>query len=136
MTEDEGMQWLVDKMSNPTIFERINKTFKQSLKNKSETNNMRKQLIQEFKSPFVERVKTTSSDPLSKQMIIEYFDERIKTLPDTVIMDIHEDYLKSKMMKTDKGRDMVKNYILNHLELSYSLDGWFMEKLFTHLKKK
>jgi hypothetical protein len=136
MSEDEELQWLIEKMKNPTIFEKINKTIKQSLKDKSEIKVMRSQLIQEFKAPFIERVKATSSDPWSEQITIKCFDHRIKTLPDSFILNLYDDFLKSKTMKTEKGKDTVQNWILTTLELSYSLDGWFMKKMVNHIKKR
>ena len=81
---------------------------------------MRNRLIKEYKLPFTERIKIDSldfEDSWSKQMIIDHFDERIKTLPEEMILDLYGDYLKSKTMKTKSGRDAVNNYILHFLEL-------------------
>jgi hypothetical protein len=58
-------------------------------------------------------------------MKIDHFGERVKTLPDEIILDLYGDYVKSRTMKTEQGREAVNNYILHFLELSYDIDDWF-----------
>jgi hypothetical protein len=99
---------------------------------------MRYQLIKEYKLPFIERTKTGSPDfaeSWSQQLIIDHFDERVKTLPDSEIMDLYQDYLKLKVMKTESGKDAINNFILHNLELSYSENGWFSKKMVAAIKR-
>ena len=140
MVGTEEAQFFVEIFAKPTIFVKLKKSLRRLFTSSSGIINMRNRLIKEYKLPFIERIKIDSldfEDSWSKQMIIDHFDERIKTLPEEMIMDLYGDYLKSKTMKTASGRDAVNNYILHFLELSYNLDTWFSkEKMVARSKKK
>jgi hypothetical protein len=119
MVEDEVTLWEIDKMRHPTTSEKLQKTLKLSLMSKSEINAMRFQLIHEFKSDLI---KQPDKGP--------YFEKRMNTLPKDWIFDLHEDFLKMKQMKTEKGKEAAKNYIVNKIGLSYNLNGWFLHEVF------
>ena len=128
--EDEGVLWLMEKIKKPTIFHRIGKSINTPQRDKSELNTMHTKIIEEFKPLFMNHIQETTSGTLPHLIIGECFEERIRTLPDDVVSDIFDDYLKYKEMESETGRDIVRNYILNRIEMSYSLDDWFLEKIF------
>ena len=104
--------------------------------NKSKINNMRKELLQEFHSQFITYLNEKSDDVKSNQISASYFEKRMNTLPKRVIFDLYEDFLKLKQMETERGKDAVKNAILESIELSYSLNDWFRKELIEQIKNK
>jgi len=128
MVGTEETQFLTEIFSKPTLFVKLKKTLRRLFTSKSGITNMRNRLITEYKQPFADRIRIDSldfEDAWSKQMKIDHFGERVKTLPDEIILDLYGDYVKSRTMKTEQGREAVNNYILHFLELSYDIDDWF-----------
>jgi hypothetical protein len=132
----EENRWLVWKLREPTTFEKISKSIRLHLANKSKINNMRKELLQEFHSQFITYLNEKSDDVKSNQISASYFEKRMNTLPKRVIFDLYEDFLKLKQMETERGKDAVKNAILESIELSYSLNDWFRKELIEQIKNK
>ncbi|MFZ0006242.1 MAG: hypothetical protein WCC86_03145 [Methanoregula sp.] len=140
MEGHEEAQFLSELFGEPSLFEKLNKSIRRLFTSRSEITYMRNHLINEYKLPFIEHIKPDSldfEDSWSKHMFIDHFEERLKTLPDDVIIALYGIYVKAKTMKNQKERDDVNRRIVHLLELSYSLDGWFnVEKMGAQNRKK
>ncbi|HVP96620.1 hypothetical protein [Methanoregula sp.] len=140
MVGTEEAQFITQTFSKPTLFAKLKRRLRRLFTSSAGIITMRNRLIMEYKPLFTRRVEIDAldfEDAWSKQMIIDHFDERIKTLPDEVILDLYGDYVQAGAMKTIPGRNAVNNYILHFLELSYSRDGWFdKEKMGAMSRKK
>ncbi|ABS56229.1 hypothetical protein Mboo_1712 [Methanoregula boonei 6A8] len=140
MVGTEEAQFITETFGKPAPFARLKKKFRQLFTSRSAIATMRNRLIMEYKQPFADRITIDSLDfeeAWTKRMIIDHFDDRVKTLPDDIILDLYGDYLKAGTMRTRSGRDAVNNYILHFLDLSYNRDGWFdKEKMGAMNRKK
>ena len=140
MVGTEGAQFIAETFGRPSTIARLKTRLRRLFTTRFAINRMRNLLILVYKQPFTDRI---TIDPLdfedtwSKQMMIDHFEERVKTLPDAIILDLYEDYLKAEAMNTRKGKETVTNCILYFLEQSYALDNWFdKEKMVARNRKK
>jgi len=140
MTQHEEAQFLAELFGTPSFFVKGKKAIRRLFTSRSEITYMRNHLINEYKLPFEEHIKPDAldyEDAWSKHMIIDHFKERIKTLPDDVIIELYGLYGKAQTMKTQKERDAANKNIVHLLDLSYSLNGWFnIEKMGARSRKK
>ena len=140
MEGHEEAQFLSELFGEPSFFAKLTMSIRRLLTSRSEITFRRNHLINEYNLPFIEHIKPDAldfEDSWSKHMFIDHFEERVKTLPDTVIIKLYEDYLKAKTMKTQQERDAADRRIVHLLELSYSLNGWFsLEKMGSQSRKK
>ena len=140
MEGHEEAQFLSELFGEPSLFEKLNKSIRRLFTSRSEITYMRNHLINEYKLPFIEHIKPDSldfEDSWSKHMFIDHFEERLKTLPDDVIIALYGIYVKAKTMKNQKERDDVNRRIGTSARISDSLDGWFnVEKMGAQNRKK
>jgi hypothetical protein len=131
MVGTEEAQFITETFGKPAPVARLKNNLRRLFTSRSGIINMRNRLIVEYKPLFAKRITIDSldfEDTWSKQMRIDHFDERVKTLPDDIILDLYGDYVKSRTMRTVRGRDAVNNYILHFFERSYDIDGWFSKE--------
>jgi len=95
-----------------------------------ELREMRARLIQDLKTPFIERVNAASSYSFIKEVKVENFDERVMTLPDKEIFDLYAEYTKIRGMKSEKKKEVAKNSLLERIETSILSDGSFLRRIF------
>jgi len=104
------------------------------LADRAEISHMRTELIHELKTPFIERVNASPSYSYIKQVKIENFDERIMTLSDQEIFDLHSEYIKTRRIKDRKKKEDVREGILKRLEMSILSDGSFLRRILRQRK--
>jgi hypothetical protein len=140
MVGTEEAQFITETFGKPAPVARLKKKLRLLFTSRSGIIWMRNRLIAVYKQPFADRITIDSldyEDAWTKRMFIDHFDERIKTLPDDIILDLYGDYVKAGAMRTESGRDAVNKYIVHFLELSYYRDGWFdKEKMGARSRKK
>ena len=140
MVGTEEAQFITETFGKPAPFARLKNKLRLLFTRRSQLLVMRNRLITEYQQPFADRVTIDSldfEDAWAKRMFIDHFEERIKTLPDALVLDLYRDYLRAGTMRTEAGRDAVNRYILHFIELSYHRDGWFdKEKMGAASRKK
>jgi hypothetical protein len=119
-----------DESGIPPAIEKIHNTIDFSLTKKSEIDHMRTRLIQELKTPFIERVSTAPSYDHIKEVKIENFDERVMTLPDREVFDLYSEYLKIRTIKSEEKKELVRNSILDRLASRILSNGHFLRRIF------
>lgn len=90
---------------------------------------MRRELLTGGKEIYFNLSKAFESklkDKWLNEKTLEYYDERINTLPKEALYDLYMTYRATKEPK-DKERELFLFY--SHVNLSYSLNGWFLKKL-------
>jgi len=98
----------------------------------TELNYMRRTIIKELKPIFAKLAMARGNDYLD-QLAIQYFEERINTLPKDIILDLFEDLQLLKQLKTNKAREYMLLKLIAYINLLYSLHGWFLKKIMQHL---
>jgi hypothetical protein len=105
----------------------------------SEIDKMREQLIKEAKPIFINhrhrmsgKNKDKPFDGLNKSfddLTIEYFDERIRSLPKEYILELFDELQYLKKTKSKEAREIISNLFVTNITVLYSLEGWFRRKL-------
>jgi len=111
------------------------KTFTEKIKHKllllktkdSEVDKMREQLIKEAKPIFIAYLSSTRGE--DNTLVIDYFDERIRSLPKESILELFSELQDLKEAKSNEARELILTHLVIHINLLYSLDGWFRKKL-------
>lgn len=94
-----------------------------------ELRGMRARLIEELKTPFIERVNSAPSYSFIKQVKVENFDERVMTLPDKEIFDLYTEYEKIGHMKNGEKKEAARGSLLHRIESSILSDGSFLRRI-------
>ena len=133
--EQEYVDYLTNKLRNPTFFEKINKSIYLFFLKKSDVNNMRQEIIQNFKPVFIEYVNSSNKEDISQVLTINNFEKRIFSLPKDTIVDIYQDFQFMKSRKSENNRQRIRVNICHYILLSYSIDGWFRNILLHEIMK-
>ena len=140
MVGTEEAQYITETFGKPAPFARLKNKLRLLFTSRARLLAMRNRLIAEYKQPFADRFVIDPldyEDAWTKRMIIDHFDERLKTLPADLVLDLYGDYQKAKAMRTQAGKDAVTKYILHFVDMSYSLNDWFdKEKMGAVSRKK
>lgn len=111
------------------------KTFIEKIKHKllllktkdSEVDKMREQIIKEAKPIFIAYLSSTRDE--DSTLLIDYFDERIRSLPKESILELFSELQDLKEAKSNEARGLILRHLVIHINLSYSLERWFRKKL-------
>jgi hypothetical protein len=90
---------------------------------------MRNVLLTDGKEIFfshLKKRKEAEKDDWFYKTVMDYYDERINTLPKETLYDLYLSYEASEN-STEKDFDTL--LFCNHAQLTYSLNGWFRKKL-------
>lgn len=75
---------------------------------------------------YMKKRKKAEKDDWFYKTVMDYYDERINTLPKESLYDL---FLSYEAIENSKEKDFDTLLFCNHTELSYSLDGWFRKIL-------
>jgi len=85
---------------------------------------------------FANHVKKSSSyDEFMTDLQIRYFEKRIRTLPREILIRLYEELEEIEKVKSEKVRERLLANFYQSLNLSYSLNGWFLHLYADELKK-
>jgi hypothetical protein len=97
---------------------------------------LRGDFIQKTGPNFADYVKRSSSyDEFMTDLQIRYFEKRIRTLPRETLIRLYEELEKIGQVKSEKVRERLLANFYHSLNLSYSLNGWFLHLYADELKK-
>jgi hypothetical protein len=74
----------------------------------------------------LKKLQKTEKDDWFYKIVMNYYDERINTLPKESLYDF---YLSYEAIENSTDKDFDTLLFCNHAQLIYSLDGWFRKKL-------
>ena len=94
-----------------------------------DTDRMRARLIEELKTPFIERVNSLPSYSFIRQVKVENFDERVMTLSDKEIFDLYTEYEKIGHMRSGEKKEAARSSLLHRIESSILSDGSFLRRI-------
>ena len=118
------------------------KTFIEKIKHKllllktkdSEVDKMREQLIKEAKPIFKNfHLTVKNEDRAFGELLIEHFDERIRSLPKENILELFSELQDLKEAKSNEAREFILTHFIIHINLLFSLERWFRKKLISLL---
>jgi hypothetical protein len=120
-----------------SLMTKIHKKIRNLFISRSRMNDLRGRFIQRTEPFFVDYIKKSSgNDNFITDLQIRYFEKRVRTLPRDALLRLIEEYDKINRVKSDKVREKLLNYFYHSLNLSYSMNGWFLKLYADELKKK
>ena len=126
MVSDDEEHQLIDAFDKPSDIEKIHASINFSLITPSEILEMRHRLITGLRSHFTEYVESSSSGIRIRQAAIDNFEDCIMTLPDHDVFNLYSNFSTIGSVKSEKGKDLVRRYIIQKLIMSYSNDSWLL----------
>ena len=123
---------LVKRMS---LFERIKNKIRVLFISDAEVRAMKQEIIKELKPVFIEMIRKRRENDILDELAIAYFDERINTLPKHIIIELYDDLQHLKSLKNEQLASHKLINIIAHINLLYSLNGWFIKKVMKELQK-
>lgn len=118
--------YLEKRLKSHSFWEKIRQKIKIMSLSEQEIDAMKKVLINEAKPLFV--ASRTSNDIINK-LIARYFDERIETLPNSVVFDLYNQFIDFKNADGEEYAAVALFHFIVTMELMFSLDGWFLRKI-------
>ena len=112
-----------------TFFGRIKRKRKINSISEGEWNQMRTELLTDGKNIFSSINKLLSKSEIDKEFygaVMDYYDERINTLPKDMLHDLYISYRAIKDAPDKEGKIIL---FVSHVNLMYGLEGWFTKKL-------
>jgi hypothetical protein len=113
-------------MRTPSYWGRIKTGIKIKTLSPAEIYNMRKVLISEAKPIYEAKLR---KGDIIERFAMDYYDERINTLPRNILYDIYNAFTEYKNAHGKSFEDTAYIYFHMHLTTAYSLEGWFIKKL-------
>ena len=129
----ELMQDLKQSMKKPSLWERFKLWCALKFMPSEEVTRMREVLIKEAKPIFVAywpKHKGGTVDARMDRFTIAVFDERINTLPKSIIYELYKDLQQLKATKTKAALEQRAYVFAVTLTLNYGHNGWFLKRLF------
>lgn len=133
MTENAN-DFLQKRLEDPSVWDRIQRRIKIMLLTKQKVNTMKKVLINEAKPVFADRHK--SNDRTMDELAVRYFDERIETLPKSEVYELYNLFIEFKNADGKEYTSFALDNFMDTMELMYSLNGWFREKMVNEIALK
>ena len=126
---DEYSRYITLKFQKKSLLQKISDKMHKVTLNNQEIIRMRNEIIRDLKPYFIDFHQKQANNEWFHQLIIDVFDERIRTLPSDMIIDLYEDYKAYKSAKSEKMKSIVLFELITFLNLSYSYEGWFRQKI-------
>jgi hypothetical protein len=117
------------KLEDFTFKGRMMKKLKMLSLSDKEFQRMRKMLMTDGKEIFflqLKKLQKIEKDDWFYKTVMDYYDERINTLPKESLYDL---YLSYEAIENSTDKDFDTLLFCNHAQLTYSLNGWFRKKL-------
>jgi len=97
---------------------------------------LRVDFIKKTEPSFAEYVtKMSGYDELMTELQIRYFEKRIRTLPRDTLVRLNGELEKIEQVRSEEVRKRLLSNFYNSLNLTYSLNGWFLHVYADELKK-
>lgn len=127
--DPEVLELMKRSLKKKTFFDKIKHRLLLWKTTDSQVDEMRKQLIREVKPIFSSYCELEKEDSAFNKLRIDYFEERIRSLPKEDILELFS-YLEDLLdAESDETKEYVLLRLIFHINLLYSVDGWFSKKL-------
>lgn len=124
--DKEEDDYFLQRWNMPSFWDRMKIKIKLLTMPKSEIKAMKRVLIEDAKPYFFEYIKPEDQ---IKELMEKCYDERIETLPREPLYNAYTFFNEFKTMKGKKYEMFAYNLFVFYLQNSYSLNGWFREKI-------
>lgn len=126
----EGVPGGTDPSHIPDSPDKLSESAGFSRATSSDINRMRIRLMEELRTPFVERVNSAPNHSFIRQVKTGNFDERVMTLKDREIFDLYTEYQKIRSLPDEDTKETVRDSLLDRLAFSILSDGRFLKRIF------
>ena len=127
--QESSNELLKTKSDKPKVSQTIKRFLKIATLSEKEVLTMRNTLLLDAKPIFCNAL--NQNDELTPYMI-EYYDERINTLSKKTLFEMYEGFNTGMKFLKEGNTESMENFNTG-MGLSYSIDGWFQDKLATRL---
>jgi hypothetical protein len=134
--QQEYTDFIEKQLRDFSLVTKIHKKIRNLFISRSRMNDLRGRFIQNTKPVFADYIKKSGNDDFITDLQIRYFEKRIRTLPRDTLIRLYEEYDAINRVRSDAVREKLLNYFYYSLNLSYSMNGWFLHLYAEELKKK
>ena len=134
--QQEYTDFIENQLQDFSLVRKIHKKIRNLFISRSRMNDLRERFIRKTKPVFADYIKKPGNDDFMTDLQIRYFERRIRTLPRDTLIRLYEEYDTINRVKSDTVREKLLTYFYHSLNLSYSMNGWFLHLYAEELKKK
>jgi hypothetical protein len=134
--QQEYTDFIENQLQDFSLVTKIQKKIRNLFISRSKMNELRGRFIQKTKPVFADYIQKSGNDDFMTDLQIRYFERRIQTLPRDTLLRLYDEYDKINRVRSDAVREKLLNYFYHSLNLSYSMNGWFLKLYAEELKKK
>jgi len=135
--QEEYAGFITTRLQEYTLRRKLIRTLKSLFISRERMDGLRGNFITQTGPRFAEYVKkSVSYDEFMTDLQIRYFEKRIRTLPRETLIRLSEELEEIGKVKSEKVRERLLANFYHSLNLTYSLDGWFLHRYADELKKK
>jgi hypothetical protein len=120
-----------------SLLRRIRRTIRGLFTSPATIETIRGNFIRRSEPHFTEYVKNLSGhDTLITDLQLRYFERRIHTLPRDTLIRLHDELERIEQVRSPAVRERLLTQFCNSINLTYSLNGWFLHIFAEELRKK
>ena len=135
--QQEYADFLESQAQEYSLYRRFCRRIRGMFTSPAEIGMIRENVIRTSEPHFTEYVKNLSGrDPLATDLQIRYFKKRIDTLPKDTLIRLHDEIDRIGRVRSPAVRERLLAQFCNSLNLTYSLNGWFLHIFANELRKK
>lgn len=134
--QEEYNGFITAQAQEHTLTKKIVQKVRNFFISSSAMDRLRVDFIRKTEPSFAEYVtKMSGYDELMTELQIRYFEKRIRTLPRDTLVRLNGDLERIGQVRSENVRKRLLFNFYNSLNLTYSLNGWFLHVYANELKK-
>ncbi len=114
-------------LRSPTTRERLRTRIRTTFMKQEEIEHMKSVIIRDAKPLYVS-ARLPPRD-WEDRLAISCFEERIETLPKETLLNVYSAVKQLRSARSAEAKKLLAEHLLTMLSLSYSIEGWFREKI-------
>jgi hypothetical protein len=135
--QEEYAGFVTTRLQEYTLRRKLIRTLRGLFTSSERMDGLRGNLIARTGPRFADYVKRSSAyDEFMTDLQIRYFEKRIRTLPRETLIRLSDELDEIGKVKSEKVRERLLANFYHSLNLTYSLNGWFLHRYAEELKKK
>jgi hypothetical protein len=135
--QEEYAGFVESQLREYTLARKIRAKIRNLFISSAKVDAFRGNLIQKTGPYFADYVSTmTSHDRFMTGLQIQYFERRIRTLPRHILIHLHDELERIEQVRSPIVRERLLAGFCNSINLTYSLNGWFLHIFADELRKK
>ena len=135
--QDEYAGFVEAQLREYTFAHKIRAKIRNLFASSAMLNDFRGDLIRKTGPYFADYVtKMSGHDRFMTELQIRYFEKRIRTLPKGTLIRLDNELERIDQVRSPNVRERLLANFCNSINLTYSLNGWFLHIFAAELKKK